>query len=60
VNTNDDTADVIVPALTRQHPIEVCSCPENFTGSSCEACLPGLIWTFGKNLIGKQKFEITI
>lgn len=41
VNANEEKSDVIVSSLIRQHPVEVCTCPEHFEGISCEACEKG-------------------
>ncbi|EYC00933.1 hypothetical protein Y032_0112g342 [Ancylostoma ceylanicum] len=39
----DQDEDVLHPAIpdTRMRGVEVCECPENFAGNSCESCVPG-------------------
>uniref|UniRef100_A0A7I4XW57 Laminin subunit alpha-2 n=1 Tax=Haemonchus contortus TaxID=6289 RepID=A0A7I4XW57_HAECO len=39
----DKIEDVLHPSMadTRMRGVEVCQCPENFAGNSCESCVPG-------------------
>ncbi|KAK5975898.1 hypothetical protein GCK32_011557, partial [Trichostrongylus colubriformis] len=39
----DRAEDVLHPIIpdTRMRGVEVCECPENFAGNSCESCVPG-------------------
>ncbi|XGW21734.1 hypothetical protein V3C99_004587, partial [Haemonchus contortus] len=39
----DKFEDVLHPSMadTRMRGVEVCQCPENFAGNSCESCVPG-------------------
>lgn len=38
--------NIIISSSTKIHPVEVCTCPENFVGNSCEVSLKLLIFTF--------------